>query len=322
MKKQTLKAYFRTINWLGNDIVDWNSGGMCYSLDGTKKQDQKYYYGFNCDSSITSDCGTYAFIYKRLGTKRLLLKNGEVLREINRSYYQSEVYEYPAAFINYKGKTYLIHCPNSYCQLDFEDVETGEIMTDEVERNPRDIFHSRLEVSPNHQFLLSKGWIWHPVDVIEVYDIEQCFINPTCLDAEKSISNLSIEICSAAFIDNDKILLCASAEEPFDDEKNMVPPNHLAIWNFKTNQVEKVVKPSIETRNVFAINEDLCWDLYQYPKIIDLNNGNIIGEFPEINSGLQSSSIVRKENLTKIAFNRHSKQIAIALDGIIEVLSI
>lgn len=39
MKKQTLKAYFRTVNWLGNDIIDWNSGGMCYSLDGTKKQD-------------------------------------------------------------------------------------------------------------------------------------------------------------------------------------------------------------------------------------------------------------------------------------------
>lgn len=324
VQKQTLKAeYLQTIDWFNDDIVDWNSAGTCYSIDGTKKQIQKYHFGFNCDASITSQCGTYAFIYKKLGTKGLLLKNGEILREINRSYYQSDCYEYPAAFITYLEKTYLVHCPNSYCQLDFEDVETGEIMTDKVERNPQDIFHSRLEVSPDNRFVLSKGWIWHPIDVIELYEIEKCFSDPTVLDSESSISNLSVEICSANFIDQDKILLCTSAEEPLDEENNRMSPNHLAIWNFKTDEIEKTVKPDFGTRNVFAINEDLCWDLYQYPKIIDLNNGKIVAEFSEINSGVQCSSIISGvKNLPQIAFHRSSKQIAIAMENSIEVLSV
>lgn len=323
MQQHTLKTdYLRTIDWFKNEVVDWNSAGMCYALDGTKKQIQKYHFGFECDSSITSQCGNYVFIYKKLGTKGLLLKNGEILREINRSYYQSEVYEYPAAFIFYKEKTYLIHCPNSYCQLDFEDVETGEIVTDKVERNPRDIFHSRLEVSSDNRFLLSKGWVWHPVDVIKLYDVAECFNNPTILDSEKGISNLSVEICSASFVDNDRILFCTSEEEPFDDDNDGIFPDHLAIWNFKTNEIEKTVKPDVECRNVFAVNEDFCWDLYNYPKLIDLNTGKVVGEFAKINSGSQRSSIIFKiNNFPKIAFNKISKQIAIAKEETIEVLT-
>jgi len=120
MTRRTIKTNFlQTIDWLNGNIVDWVSAGQQYSLDGQQKQLSKYHYAFSFDGSITSQDGQYAFIYKRLGTKGILLKNGEILREINRSYYQAEVYEYPAAFITFENKTYLAHCPIDYCQLDF-----------------------------------------------------------------------------------------------------------------------------------------------------------------------------------------------------------
>ena len=168
MKRQSIKTnYLQTICWVDNTIVDYASAGKKYTLDGQVKELYKYTFGFG-DTAITSSDGQYAFIYQKLGTKGLLLKNGDILREINRSYYCAEVYEYPAAFVTIDNRTFLVHCPMKYCRLDFEDVETGQIVTDDQDRNPSDYFHSRLEISPNGKYLMSKGWFWHPWNNISI----------------------------------------------------------------------------------------------------------------------------------------------------------
>jgi len=324
MNRITLeKTYIKTIDWFDGRIVDWNSAGTAYSLDGTTEILQKYHFGFRCDASITSEDGVYAFIYQKLGTKGLLLKNGEVLREINRSYYQSAVYEFPAAFLNFKGKTYLIHCPFEYCRLDFEDVETGEIVTHIPNRESHDIFHSRLEVSPDHKYLMSKGWVWHPLDVIELFDVEQCFANPNLLDKGKCPSDVSSEICSASFIDNEQILICTSNEEQMNDEdEEPIAPSQIAIWKFKIDEICNPANVNSPFGNIFSIDEKYCWDLYDYPKIINISTGEVVDEIKDISSGKQGSSIIHHlDDLPQIAFNRKTKQIAIAGGDKIEVLS-
>src|SRR5258706_1675158 len=87
LKTTALKPSFQTISWFGDDVVDWSKAGMLCSLSGETRQLQKYHFGFRFDRAISSQDGVYAFIYEGLGTKGLLLKNGELLREINRSYY-------------------------------------------------------------------------------------------------------------------------------------------------------------------------------------------------------------------------------------------
>lgn len=323
MQRKTIDAYsVRTIDWFENKIVDWNSAGTQYSENGEKKQLNKYHFGFVCDASISSENGEYVLIYQKLGTKGLLLKNGNLLREINRSYYQSSVYEFPAIFFSYKNRTYLAHCPFRYNQIDFEDVETGEIITSKSERAPKDFFHSRLEVSKDNKYLISKGWFWYPFDSIELFNIEECIAEPKLLDKGKSIPEVTSEMCSASFIDNNRILVCASNEEPMDDEnEGPIPPGHIAIWNIDKNEISAPVKINGEFGNIFAIDDNKCWDLYNYPKIIDLKSGEIIDKIEEIDSGKQSSSIIHHlSDLPKIAFNKETKQIAIAKDGKIEIL--
>lgn len=324
MQRKTIKAYsVRTIDWFDNKVVDWNSAGTQYLENGEKEQLHKYHHGFVCDGSITSENGEYVLIFQKLGTKGLLLKNGELLREINRSYYQSSVYEFPAVFFTLKNETYLIHCPIEYCRLDIENVETGEIITNKLKRDPQDFFHSRLEVSKDNKHLLSKGWFWHPFDSIELFNIEDCINEPKLLDEGKTIPNVTSEICSASFIDNDRVLVCASKEESMDDEnEEPIPPGHIAIWNIKSNEVEKSVRINGEFGNIFAIDDKKCWDLYKYPKIIDLTTGEIIDKIEDVNSGNQGSSIIHHlEYLPKIAFNPKTKQIAIAKDNTIEILT-
>ena len=105
-------------------------------------------------------------------------------------YYCADVYEYPAAFYETAGRTYLIHCPLKYCRLDFEDI-----------RNRRDYHHAcrtksarflvaKLEISPGGHFLISKGWVWHPLDG-SAYNIQDCFKNPLLLDVTINIGTWS-----------------------------------------------------------------------------------------------------------------------------------
>lgn len=325
MTRQTFTTnYLKTIDWLNDDIVDWVCAGQLYSSDGQQRQIAKYHYSFGFDASITSQNGQYAFIYKRLGTKGILLKDGEMIREINRSYYHAETYEFPAAFVTVENETYLIHCPIDYCRLDFENVETGEIVSNIPGRNPSDVFHSRLSVSPDSKYLMVCGWAWHPVDTVELFEIEECLKNPGLLDETFLYPKFGTEINSASFIDNDRILIASTNEDPFDDEvPPLLPQKHLAIWNFIKNEITSPVKVNGEFGNLFAINEKQAWDMFKFPKIVNIQTGEIESKLEEINSGLQTSSIMsgEMEKFPQICFNRQTSKIAIRVNSrTIEVL--
>ena len=322
MKRQRIKTnYLQTICWVDNSVVDWASAGKRYTLDGQVDELFKYTFGFG-DSAITSSDGQYAFIYQKLGTKGLLLKNGDILREINRSYYFADDYEYPAAFVTLNNRTFLIHCPFSYSRLDFEDVETGQVITGSQERNPSDFFHSRLEISPNGKYLMSKGWFWHPWDAIKLFDVKLCVSAPELLDQSEIYPNVGTEICTASFIDDDKILLGSSDEEALDDELlGNLPPKHIAIWNIGLNQISKPVKVNTEFGNLYAINEKLAWDIFKFPKIINIETGEVIDQLENLSSGLQKSSIIHHiDKLPKVAFNQQTKQLAITDGDSIEII--
>ena len=325
MKRQTIKAnYIETIDWLGGNIVDWVCGGQLYSAEGENSQIATYHYNFNFNGCITSQHREYVFVYERLGTKGLLLKNGELLREVNRSYYHANDYEYPAAFITRDNKTYLIHCPQSYCQIDFEDVETGELVTNISERRPSDVFHSRLSISPDGKYLMVCGWLLHPLDIVELFNVEECLKNPLLLDKSLLCPEFGTEISSASFIDNDRVLIASSDEEPFDDEVlPILPQKHIAIWNFKTNELSEPVQVNAEIGNLFAINDKQAWDTFKFPKLINLETGEVQIKFEEVFSGLQCSSIYYDiEKNPQICFDKNSGKIAIKTDNeTVEVFS-
>lgn len=327
MHRQTIKTnYLQTISWLNNSIIDWANSGRQYFLDGHVKEMGSYYYAFPFDTAVTSDNGIYAVIYQKLGTKGLLLKNGKLLREINRSYYQADVYEFPVSFVTAQnGKTYLIHCPNDYCQIDFEEVESGEIVTNLKERKPSDFFHSRFELSPDNRTLISKGWAWHPYDFVEVFDIEECIVNPLLLDKSKLRPNVDAEICAASFIDNNRLLIGSPSEtEPFDETPSeKLKPGQIAIWNIKTMEISKPLTPNfIVGGHLTAIDETYAWDLYDYPKIVNYKTGIVEDKIEDISTGKQKSSIIHHlDNLPNIAFNKHTKQVAIAINRQLEILT-
>jgi hypothetical protein len=322
MKRTTITGnYLNTICWSNDAIVDWTTG-KSYSLDGVEKQIGKYHFIYKFDGAIISDDAQYAFVYQRLGTKGLLLKNGELIREINRSYYCANVYEYPAALTTIKDITYLIHCPLGYNRLDFENVETGELVTDIPGRNPSDVFYSRLEINTTNKFLINKGWFWHPLDVVQIFNINECLDNPLLLDEATLTPNVGVEICTASFVSESKILIGA-AEEVIDEDNANLPAKTIAIWDIRLNQVTKSVKVNGEFGNLYAINDKFAWDTFRFPKIINIRTGEIADNDESVFSGEQNSSIIGGDpsKFPQIAFNRQTKQLAIMADEKIEVLT-
>jgi hypothetical protein len=95
VKSLTIKTdEVRSICWLGDNLIDWASGRM-YTATGELIQKVIYRIAYKFDAAICSHDGTYALLYERLGTKGLLLKEGKLLWEINRSFYHADAYEYP-----------------------------------------------------------------------------------------------------------------------------------------------------------------------------------------------------------------------------------
>lgn len=321
MKRQTLTAnYLKTISWLGDTIVDWASGGKQYFLNGEILESSTH-FPFSFDGAINSIDGTYAFIYQKLGTKGLLLKNGELIREVNRSYYCANSYEFPCAFAEVGGITYLIHCPIAYDRLDFENVETGELVTNIQDRKPKNIFHSRLSVSPDNSTLISRGWVWHPLDNTFIFNIKDCLSEPKLLDELNWQFPEGAEVCTASFIDSKRILI-GSSDEIINDENLTMPAKHIAIWHLEQKTMSKPVHVKEEFGNLFAINECFAWDLYDFPKIISIDTGEIIAKDESINTGKNRSAISNSRTINpQIIFNPQTKQVAISGEEKIEVLT-
>lgn len=312
-----------SLNWRGNELIDWVAGGNIYTLDGEfKRSNRRFAYRF--DSAIQSKDGVYAVIYEKNGTKGLILKNREILREINRSYYQAEAYEYPIAFLRLPSSEYaIVHCPNDYNQIEIETVEEGKILTKSENRKPDDCFHSRFRVSPSQTNLINSGWVWHPFDILQVYDIQKGLENNSIFDNSNSKFPINIEVCSADFLTDDLILISGGNDEPLDEDASTISylnANEIGLFSIEQNKYLKKVRPEGLRGTLIPINPNTVLDLYEYPKLIDLNTGKILQKFHDIHTGKQVSSI-NSDIIPPIAFDRQNQRIAIGNEDKIVILS-
>ncbi len=174
--------HLESLAWQKDAVVDYLNGGVKYFRDGTIEEFQiPIMYPYRFDSVEAT--GNFVVFYERYGTKALLIKqNLHMIRELNRNYYYAEDYAYPiTGFQLPDGRDAIIHCPKDYCSLDVELVEGGDCLT-KREYKSEDYFHSKLQVSLDGRYLVENAWVWHPVSVVQCYDIQQALQDPAHLD--------------------------------------------------------------------------------------------------------------------------------------------
>jgi len=326
IKRETIEFNQKpfSLNWKDETLVDWVDGGSQFSLNGVYKHSGRG-YSYRFDSAIQSDNGVYSVVYEKLGTKALILKNGEILRELNRSYYCANSYEYPIQFLKIENKYAIVHCPQEYNLIQIEYVESGDLVTKIENRNADDCFHSRFRINQSNSLLLNTGWVWHPYGIIELYNIAEGLNDNSIFDRVTYDFPTVGEVSSAEFLNDDVIVVSASNEPAINDENihniEFLQPNEIGLFSIKKNKFLKKVKVDFKLGTLIPIDTNYAIDLFGCPKLIELNTGEIVQRFEDINSGKQNLAITgSRDEVPPIAIDTKLKRIAIANDNKIELL--
>jgi hypothetical protein len=313
----------RSLCWSGDALVDWVGGGQVLYLDGTMER-AHVNYAFRFDSAIASQDGEFAVIYERLGTKGLALRNGKIIREINRSFYHAHVYEYPIAIFRHStDRVFIVHCPNEYCQLEIENIVTGERLGESTQRKSPDFFHSRLRISPNGRWLLSAGWVWHPFSMVGVFDLDAALTASAVLDAPVALPDIDGEVAAAEFLAGDHMLI-ATSEETLDGDANaVVGSNELAVVDIATRLVTSRSAIAEPAGLVMPIDDEIAVGFFGHPKLFSLRTGAVLRRWEEIKSGNQNSSIVWNGVSTPpIAMDVARRRFAVAGESCVYVVQV
>lgn len=316
-------ASVASLAWCGDKLVDWVGGGKVFRLDGNC-EDPRVNWAFPFDAVCATPDGRYAIIYQRLGTKALLLREGECLRQLNRSFYHAHTYEYPICIWQAPdGRTLIAHCPEQYCRIDIEDADTGERFTEGV-REPRDFFHSRLMVNSTGTRLLSAGWVWHPCDAVVYYEVAEALRNPAHLDdigaSAPGSRNVGLaEESSACWQTPERVLLGGSSEEDEQQEADIgdigEPRLHargIAIYDVVSRCYVKSVVLAEIPGTIMPLGASHIVSFYRHPKIISLDSGEVVARWDDLDTGNQASSILTRDaRIPPLAIDVQNRRFAV-----------
>jgi hypothetical protein len=317
----------QTLAWHGDALMDWAHGHRVIRLDTGAEETRFTSYGSSFDAAVSAQDGRHAVIYQRVGTKGLLLRDGKLVRELTRSYYHAEAYEYPVGFTRLPdGRTGLVHCPSEYCRLEIEDALTGELLTG-GERKPSDFFHSRPMGSPGGTMLLSAGWVWHPWDAVVFCNVEEALRDPKILDDLRYLPNSRhvglVEESAAAWID-DNCLVLAGSDEPEDPEEAAeagttprLRPCGLAVYDVRNGTCLSSVQLPEVAGTIMPVGRHHVVSFYKEPKLISLKTGAVIHRWSGVDSGQQMRSICghSKKTLRPLALDSTRARFAVASDS-------
>jgi hypothetical protein len=278
----------RSLVWRDDALVDWVGGGATYGLDGSATR-ATINYAYHFDAAVVSPSSRYAVIYERLGTKGIILDNGTVLREINRSFYCANVYEYPVAlFALPDGREVIAHCPDEYCRIEIEEIGSGNRLT-QRDTEAMDFFHSRLAVNAGGTRLLSAGWAWHPFDSVIVYDLARVLAEPSLLDSSESFHwrDSSSEINSAAFLNGGSVVLSSApdADDFHDDDEpheGRMTPGKIGVYDLQRERYVSIAPVQEVVGAMMPLDAQHVVGFFEHPKLIHWPSGRIVHRWPDI----------------------------------------
>ncbi|MHA6758926.1 WD40 repeat domain-containing protein [Streptacidiphilus sp. PAMC 29251] len=319
-----LTAPVLSLNWDGDELVDWAGGNRRWQADGTEVL-AFHHHGFDFDRAVSSPSSRFHAVYRVRGTKGAIFDRTEKLREINRSRYSSGAYEYPIALGWLPdGREVIAHCPEVYDRLHIDELATGRRLTAR-DGESEDFFHSRLAFSPNGRRLLSAGWGWHPISSAMVFDVATALADPATLDGEGLLAagfGFESEIESACWLSDDSLVL-SGLPDPFWSGRDAVGPDddlrpdEIGVWSLTDSAWTTRHTMDVRIGTMLTLHGALVLSLYGHPKVVDTNSGEVVQDWPDLVTGHQESSIINRASVPPVAVHPSGTRFAVAAaDGI------
>ncbi len=229
--------------------------------------------------SIVNVIGQYGYIYD------LNLK--EVVLNLDRKDYQIENSSFPIKFVHVNDQDYLVHA-SDWNHIDIYDFkEEKNITYRETNKYEApgylDYFYSELHVSPSNKWILSSGWVWHPVSVLKFIDLNEWMTNSIAEPEKSNDADFSIMSYywdrALCWIDENTIAyLYDPREEDLDEEDRAeqifeADTSYILIYDVSAVEITKKIKFSeYEIDGYFEAASD-CRIFYNGHLIISSKNG-------------------------------------------------
>lgn len=302
-----------TLAWQGDSLVDVVGGEASVGLDATTVPGSvSWSYPF--DRALVSAVSGTRIIYQATGTKALVARSRKTVRELNRSYYHANAYEYPVAMGRLDdGREVIAHCPDGYNRIAIEVLATGERLASASEAAV-DLFHSRLSFSPTGRYLLSAGWVWHPYGVVAIYEVDLALRDSAHLDGRGLIrwEAVDAEVEAACWMGASTVFISGNPdEEALNEEGDGLRPGEVGLWSVDEEAWLFRGTFTGHTGTVHRLGDRIL-SLYEHPKLIDPASLTVIAEWPELKSGHQISSIIWKQQPEPFALDELNNRFAVA----------
>ncbi len=316
----------KSLCWYGDDrVIDIIGGHKIYNVSGdiedlSKKSSRiRISYRFNFDRTKISKCGRYAVMYVAFGTKGVLLKDLKIVREINRSYYCSDAYEFPIALLERPNEEPLVvYCPDSYDQLEVEEFTSGKRIGAELEREPTDYFFGNLILSPDFQYLLSLGWVWHPAEIAKLFKMDQILTDIRITDTHDDILQVNLkdikwdEDLTGCFTTENQLILF---RKDYDEDEG-----RLIGYDFVENKVLFQTTSSHPIGTLLPLSQNWVLNMCGRLSVLDAETGKVLFEYDKVKVSERKSVLYEKEDDPIWAFNEQTRKLAITYDKELHIL--
>lgn len=276
--------------WEGEDLVDPLGGFRRWTPDG-REHGSASVLAYRFDRAVRSPSGRWTVVYEERGTKALLLEGTEIVRELNRSFYRAEDYDYPVALGTLPdGRDVLVHCPEEYNNLVVEDAASGERLTPAA-RDPQDAFHSRLAVSPDGRRLLSAGWVWHPSGEVWAFDLAAALADAAELDGWGRVSypeGTEGEVVAACWLDGGRVAVATGdgstggGSTGGEERPVTLGPQEVGVWSAADERWTHRSRLGFTAGTLLACGGDRVVGLCGHPRLVDARTGAVLAEWPEV----------------------------------------
>jgi len=293
----------RTLAWVGDTLYDVAAGWRSFPLDGSPGGPwwEDYDYGEQFDAVTVSPLGDVIALTTSTGTQGVLLEpDGSVIRELDRYDDQADAYRYPLTLFTLpNGRTGLVHCPNHSGRMDIEDAVTGEPLTLSAEESGADLYCSRLAVSPSGRYLLTAGWVWHPVNCLMVFDLRQALDGTDTLHTTGDVVDVNQfglpEVAGACFLDDDVVVTTMSDSEA--DLGYNLGPKAVGRWSCANSEWLWRKELDRTAGDVLPMGDDFL-ALYQSPRLYSGKTGELLAEWPDLSTGEAECSITWEDHFS------------------------
>ncbi len=272
----------RSLCWDGDELVDWVGGGQRWTLDGRAlppvREPEAVF-----DDAVVLPGSPWAAVFEQRGETGLLLRDGRPWRPLTRAEHCASCYSYPIALFRLAdGRAVIAHCPESYCCLQIDDLETGTTLAACPLAAADDYFPAGLEVSPCGRWLLSAaGWVWHPISNVRVYDIDAALRDPATLGGEGLPIAVWADCADASFLPDSRLLVTLTGNWA-DLDDGVHHEDELALYDLAAPATPRRWPLDGWTCGVMALGCDHAFTFHGHLRLVALDGLRELRSWPSL----------------------------------------